>query len=84
MSLEVRVPCAGVSTLLAAERFLSSVNKNMPFQISSRGAQEGTHIAAIAFLSSFILDRLGGSGHCKGFDILSWILKWSVANQCSQ
>ena len=63
MSLELRGPCAGVSTLLAAERFLSSVNKNMPFQNCSRGAQVGTHVADIAFLSSSILDRLGSRRH---------------------
>ena len=55
MTLEDTSLIAFVFTLLAAELFLSGMNKHVPIQIPSRSARISTQPAAMAFLS-FILN----------------------------
>ena len=58
------ISVAGVFTLLAYERLLSSVNKHMSFQLRSRSGGVGTDVAAMGFLSS-LWDGLDSRGHCE-------------------
>ena len=47
--LEIIICCALVFTLLAGEWLLPGMNKNVLFQITSIGGQEGAHWASVRF-----------------------------------
>ena len=68
VSLEVTICCAFVFTLIAAERLLSGMNKNMNFQMSSCCEREGAHWASVGFLSSLLYFGLGGETHYSKFN----------------
>ena len=48
--LEIIICCALVFTLLAGEWLLPGMNKNVLFQITIIGGQEGAHWASVCFL----------------------------------
>ena len=47
--LEATICCAFVFTLFTAERLFSGMNKNVLFQITIIGGQEGAHWASVRF-----------------------------------
>ena len=66
--LEGAIHCAFVFTLIAAERLLSGMNKNVSFQIRGFCEQGGTHGASVGFLSSLLYFGLGGETHYSKFN----------------